>query len=168
MLHMVRSAREGAWLGLVAGAIFAVVQTLVSVVVWHDGPLTVLRMWASVVVGGAAFGGSHVLAAALVGLPAHLMLSTAFGFVYGLLNGGATAATRRGWARQAAQGAGFGLVLWLVDMQIIARALYPWMLQLPQRGELLLHVVAFGLPLGLMYAATTRRTRLLIVVPRAA
>jgi hypothetical protein len=167
-LHTVRSAREGAWLGAVAGMMFAIVQLLVAVVAWGQPAIVPLRAWSSVLAGRAAFGPHQAGAAALIGLPLHLLLATGFGFLYGLFNGGATAATRRAWARQAAQGALYGLVLWLVNFQIVGRVALPWMLDLPQRTELMMHMLCYGVPLGLMYAATTRRTRLLIAVPRAA
>jgi hypothetical protein len=79
--------------------------------------------------------------------------------VYGAINGTFSPATETSYIRQAGLGLLFGVILWFVKFQIIARIAYPWFLTRPQLPQLLMHAVFFGLPLALMYAAAERRVQ---------
>ena len=51
----------------------------------------------------------------------------------------------------------FGVLLWFVNFQIIARMVYPWVLQAPQFLQMAMHAAFFGFPLALMYARAERQ-----------
>lgn len=149
----------GAGFGLVAGFIFAVVEIIASVAM--GGPaLMPVRMFASVVLGQGALTGALSLGwVIVVGLVVHFALSALFGLIYGALESRMGVEGRTSWGRQSALGLLFGAAVWLVNFQIIARLIYPWFLAAPQFLQLMLHAVAFGLPLGLMFAAFERQRR---------
>jgi hypothetical protein len=152
-----RGVKEGIGFGIVAGVIFALMET-VAAAGMGDPPLMPFRMFASIVLGEAALETIGTGTAFLVGSIVHLVLSGVFGLVYGVLNSRLSVEARTAWTSQAGIGLAFGAVLWLVNFQVIARIAFPWFLMAPQFAQLMLHALFFGLPLGLMYAAAERRT----------
>lgn len=150
-----RGIKEGIGFGLVAGAIFAVME-IVGAALMGDPPLMPVRMFASTVLGEQALMEAPLGTAVAVGLVAHFALSAIFGLVYGAINAALSPATETSYGRQAGLGLVFGAALWLVNFQIIARILYPWFLETPQLVQLAMHALFFGLPLALMYAAAER------------
>jgi hypothetical protein len=152
-----RGLKEGLLYGLVAGAIFAVAE-IAAAAMMGDPALMPIRMFASILLGEAALAEVTLGAAVVVGLLVHFVLSAIFGVTYGaIVNGVLSPTTRGSMGAQTAIGLGFGAVLWLVNFQIIGRLLFPWFLMAPQFAQLVLHAVFFGLPLGLMFAASERR-----------
>lgn len=151
-----RSIKEGVGLGIAAGVIFAVVEVAASVMMGNPA-LTPFRMFSSVVLGRAGLEGVGPGTALVVGSLAHLALSAIYGSIYALIMSRASSRTRVSRGSQAGLGALFGLALWLVNFQVIARIAYPWFLGAPQFAQAILHALAFGLPLGLMYAGAERR-----------
>jgi hypothetical protein len=153
-----RSVKEGIGFGIIAGLFFALMEILGAAMMGNP-PLMPLRMFASVVLG------SHALDPALTslggafaaGIVVHLVLSALFGLVYGLASSRLRSERQTSWGVQAAAGFGFGAAVWLLNCQIIARALYPWFLEAPQLLQLVMHALFFGLPLGLLYAASERK-----------
>jgi hypothetical protein len=109
-----------------------------------------------------------VAPALVVGIIAHLTLSGIYGLAYGVVNAMFSPRTETSWGRQMAIGVVFGAALWLVNFQIIARIVYPWFLDAPQALQLLMHAVAFGLPLALMYAGAERRVQIIGATRRPA
>jgi hypothetical protein len=91
-----------------------------------------------------------------LGILVHFVLSAAFGAVYGLIEERMREGYRRNLATQAVFGMVFGVALWLVNFQIVARILYPWFLMTPQGIQMMIHALAFGLPLGLLFGAWER------------
>jgi hypothetical protein len=161
-----RSVKEGIGFGLIAGAIFIVAWMLASVAAGQSamGPF---RMSAGVLFGAGALdygAGSALLAGALVGI----VLSAIFGAIYGLINARLPLDAHTNTGTQAVLGLVYGAVVWLVMMQIIARIAWPWFLDMNQLLMFILHVAFFGLPLGLMYAASERRALLRPGVARPA
>jgi hypothetical protein len=117
------------------------------------------RMAAGVFFGSGAlqFGaGSALLAGALVGI----VVSAVFGVIYGLINARLPLEAHTNTGTQAVLGLVFGAAVWLVMIQILARIAWPWFLEANQLLQFILHAVFFGLPLGLMYAASERRALL--------
>jgi hypothetical protein len=156
--HTRRSIVEGIGFGLVAGVLFAVAEVVASAAMGQPG-FAPFQMFASVLFGAGAFefgAGTAILAGGLI----HLVLAGLFGLIYGLLNDRLPLGSHTSWGTQAGLGVAFGAALWLVNFQIIARALFPWFLEANQIVQLLLHAIFFGLPLGLMYAAAERRALL--------
>ncbi len=150
-----RSVGAGITAGLIAGAIFAMME-IVGAAMMGNPALMPVRMFASVVLGQSAMEGP-LGTALVVGTIAHLVLSAVFGVVYGLFSARLSEATKTSFGRQAGIGVLFGLVVWLVNFQIIARVLYPWFLGAPQFLQAMMHGLFFGLPLALIYAASERR-----------
>ena len=158
-----RSVKEGIGYGLIAGVIFAVVSMLASAAMGQPA-LSPFRMYASVIFGAGALeftAGTALVAGGIT----HLLLSAVFGVIYGLIMAAFPLGTHTSFGSQSGFGLLFGAALWLVNFQIIARIGYPWFLDANQLLQLVLHAVFFGLPLGLMYAASERRA---LLRPRAA
>lgn len=140
--------RSGITKGLGAGAVFAIVQMLLSLVA-GESLLAPWRMAASVVLGAEGLTTVGV-GAFVIGFLIHFMLAAIFGLVYGLIMNKADNRTRVSLGREAAIGVVFGLALWALNFHVIARLLYPWFLATPQFAQALLHALAFGLPLALL------------------
>ena len=156
---MKRGLKEGIEFGLIAGVIFGLVEILVSAMMGNP-PLQPIRMFASVVLGETALQSTELGSVVVIGAVVHLALSALFGLIYGAINGALSRETETSWGRQAGIGLVFGVLLWFVNFQLIARAIYPWFLDTPQALQAALHAVFFGLPLALMYAAAERRVQL--------
>lgn len=161
-----RSWREGITAGIIAGMVFAMME-IVGAAMMGNPPLMPVRMFASVVLGQEAMQDS-LGTALIVGTVAHLALSAVFGVVYGLLAARASEATRTSFGRQAGLGILFGLAVWLVNFQIVARVLYPWFLGTPQFLQAMMHGLFFGLPLALLWAAAERRGHVHVPAARSA
>lgn len=155
MSDVSRSVHQGVGSGLVAGAMFAAAQVVASTTT-GDPAVIAFRRSASVLLGPAALTTTPTAIAIVVGLIAHGYLSTMYGLSYGVYSSALSAATRRSARRQAAIGALYGVALWLINLQLFARIVFPWLLAVPQPVQVFLHAVCFGLPLGLRYAAAER------------
>lgn len=142
--------------GVGAGVVFAIVEVIAAVAMGMS-PLTPFRMFASVVLGRAALETTAVGSAFIVGLITHLVLSAVFGVIYVALNSGTSLENRASAGRQSAYGLIYGTLLWLVNFQVIARLVYPWFLGTNQIAQWLMHALAYGLPLAVMYALSWRR-----------
>lgn len=153
-----RGVKEGIGYGLIAGMIFGVME-IVGAAIMGNPPLMPIRMFASVVLGHSALMESSLATAVAIGIVAHLALSGVFGLVYGAINGLLSSETETSYGRQTALGLLFGAMLWIINFQLIGRALFPWFLGTPQFLQMLMHAMFFGLPLALLYAATERRVQ---------
>jgi hypothetical protein len=151
------ATETAAGLGIAAGIVFALVQMAESAVAGEPA-LTPLRLFGSVVLGQAALNVTFGFVA-IAGAVVHLVLSATYGAIYGALNARVPPRRRRSVADQALAGLVYGTAIWLVNFQLIARFAYPWFLDEPQDLEWMTHALFFGLPLGLMYAAVARLTR---------
>jgi len=150
-----RSVGEGITAGVIAGVIFAGMEIIAAAMMGNPALMPV-RMFASVVLGRGAME-APLGTTLVVGTIAHLVLSAIFGLVYGLVSARSSEPTRTSFGRQAAVGILFGLAVWFVNFQIVARILFPWFLEAPQFLQAMLHGLFFGLPLALVYAASERR-----------
>src|SRR3954470_18894885 len=121
---------ETSVLGIAAGIPFAIAQMAVAVVTGLPA-LTPFRLFASIVLGQAALS-LPLGFAAIAGAAVHLVLSMAYGAIYGALNEAVLSERRVRLAGQAFAGLLYGTLIWLVDVQLIARAAYPWFLEAPQ------------------------------------
>lgn len=151
-----RGALEGIGFGLIAGVIMAV-AFVVAEAAMGNPPLTPFRLIASLAYGEAALTTRSIGDCLVMGSVIHFSLSALFGLIYGLICSALSADLQTSWAKQAAIGVGYGAVLWLMNFQLIARWRFPWLLDRPQFMILLVHALAFGLPLALMYVASERR-----------
>jgi hypothetical protein len=158
MADVSRSVHQGVGSGLLAGATFAAAQVIAAVT--SGAPAVIaFRRSASVLLGPAALTTTPTAIAVIVGLIAHAYLSTIYGLSYGVYSSALSAPTRHSAPRQAAIGALYGVVLWLVNLELFARIVFPWLLAVSQPVQVFLHAVCFGLPLGLRYAAAERDAR---------
>ncbi len=155
MSDVSRSVQQGVDSGLRAGAVFAAAQVITAIAA-GDPAVIALRRSASVLLGPAALTTTPTAIAIVVGLIAHAYLSTMYGLSYGVCNSALSAPTRCSAPRQAAIGALYGIALWLVNLELFARIVFPWLLAVSQPIQVFLHAVCFGLPLGLRYAAAAR------------
>lgn len=159
-----RTVSVGVGLGIAAGVVFGLIEMVASAMMGMS-PLAPLRMFASVVLGQSALQTAAVGSTALVGVIVHLALSGIYGALYALAVGRLGADTRTSIGTQAMLGIVYGVALWFVNFQIIAGVAYPWFATAPQGLQLILHALAFGLPLGLLYAGSERRAALRPISP---
>lgn len=151
------SGKDGAICGLAAGGLLIAAQAVVALAS-GGSVLAPFRAYASLLLGERALTESHAFVALTSGAMVHLVLSAAFGLLFGVMNAGACRRTQASVRRQLALGSLFGLALWVFNVQVIGRVLFPWLLS----GSLtngFLHVVCFGLPLGLLYASIEQRVQ---------
>ncbi len=160
---MRRSQQEIAWMGagygIAAGVFFALAEIALSAAMGAS-PFLPLRMFASVLLGVQALTNVSLGIALVAGISVHLVLSGFYGALYGLLNTTLQPEVQKGYGPQVAMGVVFGIGLWLINFQIIARLIYPWYLELPQGIQASLHAVTYGAPLGALFARAALRDRL--------
>ena len=149
--------------GLAAGAVFLVVSVLASIIAAGSpaaGPgasAYPFRLAASVLLHDAQVNSIPIWLALTLGSAVHFGLSAIFGFLYGLVMTDENGRHRGSTGYQAAIGMALGLAVYLVDVQLIARFWYSWFLAPNQLVVALLHVIGFGLPLGLLAPLVDRR-----------
>lgn len=154
------SPAHGLLYGIAAGGVFALAELVASAVsggtLQAAGPF---RLAASVVLGQRAVAGQVPAATVvLVGLAVHLGITAFWGLLYSYLDSLMTPDVRPSSAFQSASGMLFGLLVWLIDFQFVARGYFPWFIEgLPQFFQAVMHAVFFGLPLGLIFSAAERR-----------
>jgi hypothetical protein len=151
-----RGVTEGLSFGLLAGIILGALE-MAAASAMGGSPIMPLRMFASVVLGSTVLQGPVSGSIIGVGIISHLVLSAIFGLVYGLFNARLSEVTQTHLNRQVGLGLLFGALLWFVNFQIIARAIYPWFLGAPQFLQMTLHAVGYGLPLAVMHGWAERR-----------
>ncbi|MBX3472222.1 MAG: hypothetical protein KF878_35670 [Planctomycetes bacterium] len=157
-MELTRETGPGAALslGLVAGAVLLAAE-IVAALLAGLSPRLPLRVAASLVMGSAAIEGPPAFGVMVLGTLLHLALAALYGWIYGAIHRVASPAAQRSFGLQALGGATFGLALWVVNVQIVARGLYPWVLERDPWVQALLHVAAFGVPLGLLFAGAASR-----------
>jgi hypothetical protein len=147
--------KEGGAAGLVAGVAMLSVQVATAVIA-GDPPLCPLRLSASVFIGEGALSTTNAATALLVGAIGHFALAAVFGMIYGIFSSALTRPMRSWPQRQAIVGTLYGVLIWIVNLQVLARLASPWLLDTSQSVQLATHALAYGLPLGLIYAASER------------
>ncbi len=151
-----RRLKEGISLGIVAGIVFVLAQMIITSMTGELG-LMPLRLFASVLMGEAALTTTALGPTVLAGIVLHFLFSIMLGVLYGWLDERLPLEIRISRSWQSLLGVVFGFLLWFVDFQLIARLAFPWFLLAPQGLEMLMHVLFFGLPLGLMFSSYARR-----------
>jgi hypothetical protein len=149
------SALRGVQIGLGCGFIFGVAATIGAVLVGY-GPLLPLQLGASVILGGDALLNTSTSVVAL-GLLVHFAVSLYYGMMFGLMH---ERFIHVHWMKNGYRmvlGVLFGLLVWAINLQVIARILYPWFLDFTQPILAAIHALFFGLPLAMMYVARERR-----------
>ncbi len=137
--------------GLIGGVVLAL-AAMIALTAAGLGPGAPWQMFASVVLGVAALE-ELTFGVFLVGLVAHFVLAAVFGLIWGLVATGVPSGIRDNLGAHAASAGIYGLAIYLVTFQFIARGFYPWFLEMNQVLWALMHVLFFGIPLGLYLAA---------------
>ncbi len=158
-----KTIAEGVGWGLLAGLLFAIVE-MIGAAAMGASALSPWRAFASTVLGQRALEQTPPGTTFIVGVVAHFVLSAIYGLVYAFANRLVSDETRRSYGREAALGLLFGIALYVVNFQVIARLVYPWFRNAPQLWQFILHTVFFGLPLALFITASERS----FALPRAA
>ncbi len=154
---------EGVGWGLLVGLLFAIVE-MIGAAAMGAPASSPWRAFASTVLGQRALEQTPLGATLIVGVVAHFVLSAIYGVIYASANRLVSDETRRSFGREAALGLLYGIVLYVVNFQIIARLAYPWFMNANQPWQFVLHTLFFGLPLALLITASERR----FAPPRAA
>jgi hypothetical protein len=175
MKFTTREAWQGIGAGAVAGFILAIVSIALSSAAGRDPDLP-FRVFHSLWFGDLPFrehagGPPRDYDVMIVGSVVHLGMSVLTGVGFALIATGTARIRRRPLSLETltAMGIGYGLLLWLVNFQLLGRILYPWLLELPQVGVALLHAIAYGVPVGLAYGlfeARRERSYRLAPAPR--
>lgn len=149
-------AREGMLFGLSAGTLLTASQMVTSAVMGVT-PLRPLQQYAALGAGEVALRSTSlmVLSGGIITLAT---LAPLYGYAYVLIVARGRGPTRS-YAWEAGLGALYGLAAWFVSYQLIARAAFPWMLEIPWPVQAALHALFFGVPMGLMLAAGERHER---------
>jgi cytochrome bd-type quinol oxidase subunit 2 len=144
---------EGIYAGLWAGGLLLLCEMIVAgAVVPNGGFPTPLVLAASLIMGSHAFDAPLILAM-LTGLVVHVGMSAGVGFLFGLVATEERIKTRHRRKAQLLIGTLFGTAIWLVNFVVVARLFYASIAHWTSLWvQLALHVVAFGAPLGLIFA----------------
>lgn len=141
--------------GLVAGAIFALAEMIVTAAMGM-GWLAPWKAFASIILGQSAMMGGLDLGTFVVGFIVHFAISALLGAIWGVIASVVPRSVRLSHGAHGAAAAIFGLAVYAFNFQVIARSFYPWFLELNQVAQLFLHAFAFGLPLGLMMVSALK------------
>ncbi|HEY3594797.1 MAG TPA: hypothetical protein VGL13_13025 [Polyangiaceae bacterium] len=147
---------EGIRASIAAGAALGVVEILGAWIL-HAAPLEPIKAAASLLLRERAYQSGYLAFAVPLGIAVHFSLALLYGYAFGLMSTEARLATRLNAVREAAIGFGFGLALWAINFVVIARGLYPWLYATHQLAQALLHGIAFGVPLSVLFARTEQR-----------
>ena len=141
--------KAGVWAGLIAGAVFLMLEMLMVWAFMSESPWAPPRMIAAMVLGEgilpqpnapATFGFGIVMTALII----HFVLAAGYGLIGGAL------AHRFGFGGAIAVGVAFGLALYLINFYLIAAVLFPWFAMARNWISVFAHIV-FGAVLGLAY-----------------
>ncbi|MFP2908383.1 hypothetical protein ACLESD_25685 [Pyxidicoccus sp. 3LFB2] len=158
------SATNGLLFGVAAGLVLALAETVLAVAT-GDNPMRPVRMAASLVLGPSALTPEVPAATALLlGLGVHVALSAVWGLLYSFLDAMLPPDGRGRWEFQSAVGMLFGIFIWLVSFQFVARGYAPGFLEVPQFTQIVLHALFLGLPLAMLFTAAERKRALLDAV----
>jgi uncharacterized membrane protein YagU involved in acid resistance len=144
-------ARAAVWAGLVAGAVFVVLEMLMVPMFLGGSPWGPPRMIAAIAMGEgvlpppATFDMTILLMALLV----HFVLSLVLAFIFALIAKGRTVGSA------ALIGGVFGLAVYLVNFYGMT-AVFPWFEMARNWVSILAHIV-YGVVLGWVYASAAGR-----------
>ena len=143
--------KQGAIGGVIAGVALAMFDMLATALLNGAAAFFMpLRMIGAIALGpGALQPGYSLLTAGLVGMVIHMMLAVVFGIVFALLVAYVPALASSPMALLAAASA-YGLLLWLVNLYLIAPAMgWVWFGESNPVMQFLAHTFMFGAALGL-------------------
>ncbi len=137
--------------GLIGGVVFAIAQ-MIGAVSAGMGIGYTWQLFASVLLGAAAFE-QITAGVVLVGIGVHFVMAAVFGLIWGFVASGVPKGVRDNLGSHSAAAGIYGLLIWVVAFQLVARGFYPWFLEMNQLIQAITHILFFGVPLGLYLAA---------------
>lgn len=144
--------KAAAWAGVIAGAVFMMLEMLMVWMFMGQSPWAPPRMMAAMLVGKGTLPppADFSFVAMAVAMMIHFPLSIIYGVILGW------AVHRLDSAAAVLAGAVFGLVaVYLVNFYLVAPMLFPWFIEARNWISVVAHV-AFGAVLGGSYAALRR------------
>lgn len=150
-----RIVSEGAIGGLFGGATLAAGQ-LMAAAFSGVPPGTPWQLWSSLILGQGALDGGLNLGRFVLGFLLNFGLSTLFGTLFGVIVARISRPLRNDLAVQLSGGVAYGIVLWVINYQLIGRLFFPWFAGLNAGVQLVLHGLFYGLPLATWMALTLR------------
>lgn len=141
----------GMVLGLVAGAVFIVFETLAAGVL-GPGFLGPLQMIGAILLGQGALEELATPApVAGVGLVIHFLLSAIYGGTFAAIVVLIRPIKRNRWLLVGAATL-FGLLLWIINFYVISPVAFPWFGMANPIVQFLSHTIFYGTALGLLFA----------------
>ncbi len=140
----------GFWAGIIAGAIFIILQSILVAAVYGHSFWGPLQMIAGIVMGGGVAPPTPMnVGVFIVGIVVHFILAVIFGYI-GLL------IIRPIGPGGAIFGEGiYGILLYLVNIGIFAAVLFPWF-RISRNWITFMDHIIYGIILGLSYLALRR------------
>lgn len=141
----------GAVAGLIAGAVFMMVEMAMVMMFMGESPWGPPRMMGAMLLGQGALPppATFDMGIIMAAMAVHVPLSV----VYGLI--GAWLIRRFDWGGAALIGAAFGFAIYIVNFYFVAPAMFPWFVMARNWISAVTHIV-FGIVLGLSYVALRR------------
>lgn len=141
----------GMVLGLVAGAVFIVFETLAAGIL-GPGFLGPLQMIGAILLGPGALQELATPAPVVgVGLVIHFLLSTIYGGTFAAIAWFVRPVVHNRWLIVGAATL-FGLLLWVVNFYVISPVVFPWFGMANPVVQFLAHTLFYGAALGLLFA----------------
>jgi uncharacterized membrane protein YagU involved in acid resistance len=140
--------KAAVWAGLIAGAVFMMVEMMMVMVFMGQSPWGPPRMIAAMFMGRevlpppAGFDMGIMMTAMMI----HFPLSIIYGLIVGWI------AHRMDKSKVLLVGAIFGLAIYFINFYLIAPAMFPWFTKAQNWVSLVAHLI-YGLALGWSYAA---------------
>ncbi len=154
-MHRKNIIREAALGGLIGAAVLAAGQTLAAAATGLD-PGAPWELAASVAMGEAGVAGRLDVGRFLLGAFIHFGLGTLFGALFGAVVAHISRPVRNNITLELAGGAIYGVVLWVLNQQIVGRVMYPWYLDFNPAVQALIHALFYGVPLATWLALRLR------------
>ncbi len=149
----------GAIMGLLAGIVFMIFEMVVAWIM-QGNPLGPPRMISAIALGQGALPMNPTVGLGIalpVAMVIHFVLSVIFGGIFGVIVALIRPLGASRWALIVAATV-LGLLLWIVNFQVIGRLAFPWFLMVNQfLFGFLAHTFFYGTALGLLLAAVWRR-----------
>lgn len=147
--------RESVIAGLIGGAVLAAGQTLAAALAGFE-PGAPWQLAASIALGSEGAAGRLTWGHFLLGAVIHFGLAALFGAVFGVIVAKIRRPVRNNLTIELAGGVLYGLVLWVINQEILGRILYPWYLQFSAPVQAVLHAFFYGVPVATWLALRIR------------
>jgi uncharacterized membrane protein YagU involved in acid resistance len=141
--------KAAVWAGLIAGAVFMMVEMLMVMFFMGQSPWGPPRMIAAMIMGKGVLPppGSFDMGIVTTAMMIHFALSVVYGLVFGWI------VHRLSGVNATLIGAVFGLAIYFINFHLIAPVMFPWFTMAQNWVSVVAHLI-FGLALGASYAAT--------------